>query len=70
MDGRAVVSMLGKTRPFHLVLHELAELFSVCMWLISHAGGFYAATAFREKILRVHITFAIIAASLMRLMCK
>lgn len=65
-----LVSMPGKTHSFHLVLHELSELFSDCMRLISHAGELYAATAFREKILRVHITFAIVAASLMRLMCK
>lgn len=70
LSGRAAVSILGKTRSFHLALYELSELFSDCMRLISHASEFYAATTFREKILRVHITFAIVAASLMRLMCK
>lgn len=70
LDGGAVLSLLGKTCSSHLVLHELSELFSDCVRLISHAGEFYAAIAFREKILRVHITFAVVATSLMRLMRK
>lgn len=52
--------MLGETRSICLVLHDLPELFSDCVQLISHVGEFYAATAFREKILRVHFTFAVI----------